>query len=91
MELPGKSTICLNTEAFVKMNKLRLLQLAGVQLKGDFKNLSGDLRWLYWHGFPSAYTPAKFQQRSLVAIELKYSNLKQTWKKNRVYCLILHS
>jgi len=66
------------------MNKLRLLQLAGVQLNGDFKHLSRELRWLYWHGFPSTYTPAEFQQGNLVAIELKYSNLKQIWKKSQV-------
>jgi len=66
------------------MNKLRLLQLSGVQLNGDFKYLSGELRWLYWHGFPSTYTPAEFQQGSLVSIELKYSNLKQIWKKSQV-------
>ena len=69
------------------MNKLRLLQLAGVQLNGDFKYLSGELRWLYWHGFPLTYTPAEFQQGNLVAIELKYSNLKQIWKKSQVQIL----
>ncbi|CAI8600900.1 unnamed protein product [Vicia faba] len=84
LEFPGKNTVCLNTNAFKKMNKLRLLQLAGVQLNGHFKNLSGDLRWLYWHGFPSTYTPAGFQQGSLVVVELKYSNLKQIWKKSQM-------
>jgi len=66
------------------MNKLRLLQLSGVQLNGDFKYLSGELRWLSWHGFPLAYTPAEFQEGSLIAITLKYSNLKQIWKKSQV-------
>ncbi|MCH97675.1 TIR-NBS-LRR RCT1 resistance protein, partial [Trifolium medium] len=66
------------------MCKLRLLQLAGVKLKGDFKHLSGNLRWLHWHGFPLTYIPEEFQQASLVANELKYSNLTQMWKKNKV-------
>ncbi|PNX93341.1 TIR-NBS-LRR resistance protein [Trifolium pratense] len=66
------------------MNKLRLLQLAGVQLNGDFKYLSGELRWLHWQGFPSTYAPAEFQQGILVAITLKYSNLKQIWKKSQM-------
>ncbi|XP_012572962.1 disease resistance protein RPP2A isoform X3 [Cicer arietinum] len=87
LEFPKKITVCLNTKAFKKMNKLRLLQLAGVQLNGDFKYLSRDLRWLYWNGFPSTYAPAEFQQRSLVAFELKYSNLKQIWKKSQVQML----
>ncbi|KAK2432868.1 disease resistance protein RPV1 [Trifolium repens] len=84
LEFPRENTVCLNTKAFKKMNKLRLLQLSGVQLHGDFKYLSEDLRWLYWHGFPSTYTPTEFQQGSLVSIELKYSNLKQLWKKSQI-------
>lgn len=84
LKFPRTNTVCLNTKAFKKMNRLRLLQLSGVRLDGDFKYLSGDLRWLYWHGFPSTYPPAEFQQRRLVAIDLKYSNLKQIWKKDKV-------
>ncbi|XP_058729210.1 disease resistance protein RUN1-like isoform X2 [Vicia villosa] len=82
LEFPKQDIVCLNTKAFEKMNKLRLLQLAGVQLNGDFKYLSGELRWLCWRGFPSTYTPAEFQQGSLVVIKLKHSNLKQIWKES---------
>jgi hypothetical protein len=56
-----------------------------VKLEGDFKYLSGDLRWLYWHGFPEIYTPPEFQQGSLVAIELKYSKLEKIWNKSQVF------
>ncbi|KAJ1425244.1 Leucine-rich repeat domain superfamily [Sesbania bispinosa] len=85
LRLTGKNTICLNTKAFDKLNRLRLLQLAGVRLNGDFKHLAGDLRWLCWRGFPLTYAPAEiFQQGNLVAIELKYSNLKQMWKKSQM-------
>jgi hypothetical protein len=82
LEFPKKD--CLETKAFKKMNKLRLLRLAGVKLKGDFKYLSRDLRWLYWHGFPETYAPIEFQQESLVAIELKHSKLTQIWNKCQV-------
>ncbi|XP_045827454.1 disease resistance protein Roq1-like isoform X1 [Trifolium pratense] len=82
LEFPRKD--CLETKAFKKMNKLRLLRLAGVKLEGDFKYLSGDLRWLYWHGFPETYTPAEFQQGSLVAIELKYSKLNKIWNTSQM-------
>ncbi|CAK8535475.1 unnamed protein product [Lathyrus sativus] len=84
LEFPDKNTVCLNTKAFKQMSKLRLLQLAGIQLNGDFKNPSGDLKWLYWHGFPSTYTPAGFQQGSLVVMVLKHSNLKQIWRKSQM-------
>ncbi|GAU29721.1 hypothetical protein TSUD_264570 [Trifolium subterraneum] len=82
LEFPRYNIVCLNTKAFKKMNKLRLLRLARVQLNGDFKYLSRELRWLHWHGYPSTYAPAEFQQGTLVAITLKYSNLKQIWKKS---------
>ncbi|MCH80154.1 TIR-NBS-LRR RCT1 resistance protein, partial [Trifolium medium] len=84
LEFPRKNTVCLNTKAFKKMNKLRLLQLAWVKLKGDFKYLSRDLRWLCWHGFPKTYAPSEFQQESLVAIEFKHSKLKRIWIKNQM-------
>ncbi|KEH29032.1 disease resistance protein (TIR-NBS-LRR class) [Medicago truncatula] len=82
LEFPRKD--CLETKAFKKMNKLRLLRLAGVKLKGDFKYLSRDLKWLYWHGFQESYAPAEFQQESLVVVELKYSKLKQIWNKSQI-------
>jgi hypothetical protein len=87
------STTCFETEAFEKMNRLKLLQLAGVQLDGDYKYLSKELRWLCWHGFPLEFIPQDIHQGSLVALELKYSNLKQVlWRKAQVYihfCFLL--
>ncbi|CAI8600894.1 unnamed protein product [Vicia faba] len=47
LEFPKTNKVCLDTKAFKKMNKLRLLQLA--------------------------------RKGSLVAMELKYSNLKYSW------------
>ncbi|RHN50227.1 putative winged helix-turn-helix DNA-binding domain-containing protein [Medicago truncatula] len=44
LKLPITSSKCFNTKTFKKMERLRLLQLAGVQLDGDFKYLSGKLR-----------------------------------------------
>ncbi|PNX87011.1 disease resistance protein (TIR-NBS-LRR class), partial [Trifolium pratense] len=84
LEFPRENTVCLETKAFKKMKKLRLLRIAGVQLNGDFEYLSGELSWLHWHGFPSTYIPTEFQLGSLVSMELKYSNLKQLWKKSQL-------
>jgi hypothetical protein len=66
------------------MDKLKLLQLAGVRLSGDYRYLSKDLRWLCWHGFPLKCTPADFYQEQLVVVDLKYSNLERVWKKSQV-------
>jgi hypothetical protein len=78
------STTSLETKAFEKMDKLRLLQLSGVQLDGNYKYLSRHLRWLSWHGFPLKFTPADFHQQSLVAVDLKYSKLERVWRKSQV-------
>ncbi|XP_028751318.1 TMV resistance protein N-like [Neltuma alba] len=69
------------TEAFRMINKLRLLHLENVQLRGGYKYISRNLRWLCWHGFPTKYIPSNFYQQNLVAIDLKYSNLTQVWKE----------
>ncbi|KAL5180349.1 TMV resistance protein N [Glycine soja] len=79
--LPRSNTKCLSTTSFKKMKKLRLLQFAGVELAGDFKNLSRDLRWLYWDGFPFKCIPADLYQGSLVSIELENSNISHMWKE----------
>ncbi|MCI85680.1 TIR-NBS-LRR RCT1 resistance protein, partial [Trifolium medium] len=64
------------------MDKLRLLQLSGIQLDGDYKYLSRHLRWLSWHGFPLEFLPAAFHQDNLVAVDLKFSSLERVWMKS---------
>ncbi|XP_028751286.1 TMV resistance protein N-like [Neltuma alba] len=68
------------TKAFKKMKTLRLLRLANVELDGDYRHISRDLKWLCWHKFPFKYIPANFLQNNLVAIELKYSSLR-LWRE----------
>ncbi|KAI9111167.1 hypothetical protein K1719_017778 [Acacia pycnantha] len=81
--VPGTNTISVSTKAFEKMERLRLLQLGHVQLEGDYKYLSTNLKWICWHGFHKNNTPSKFYRESSVAIDLKYSNLKTVWKNPR--------
>ena len=71
-------------EAFHMMKRLRLLHLANVQLEGDYNYISRNLRWLCWHGFPIKYIPSNFHKQNLVAIDLKYSSLRQVWKEFQV-------
>ncbi|RDX92798.1 TMV resistance protein N, partial [Mucuna pruriens] len=81
LKLPTTNTKCFSTKAFMNMKKLRLLQLAGVQLDGNFTHLSRDLRWLCWHKFPLPCIPTNFSQESLVSIELENTNVKVVWEK----------
>ncbi|KAK7349906.1 hypothetical protein VNO77_07756 [Canavalia gladiata] len=84
LKLPNENTICINTKAFKWMTRLKLLQLAGVQFDGDYKYLPQGLRFLCWQGFPLTHIPAEFKLNCLVVIELKYSNLKELWKKGQM-------
>lgn len=84
LKVPGLSTKRFSTKAFKDMEELRLLQLSGAQLDGDFKYLSRSLRWLYWNGFPLSCIPSNFYQRNLVSIELENSNIKLVWKEMQV-------
>jgi hypothetical protein len=69
------------------MKKLRLLQLSGVKLDGDFEYVSRNLRWLSWNGFPLSYIPRDFYLGNLVSIELENSNIKVVWKWPQVLIL----
>ncbi|KEH25154.1 disease resistance protein (TIR-NBS-LRR class) [Medicago truncatula] len=81
LKLPRANVQCFNTEAFEKMEKLRLFQLAGVELDGNFDKLSKNLRWFSWDGFPLTSIPSSFYQGNLVSLELENSNVKFLWKK----------
>ncbi|XLU45966.1 hypothetical protein S245_040780, partial [Arachis hypogaea] len=75
------NSVSLEAKMFKMMKRLRLLQLAGVQLDGNFEDLPKHLRWLHWHECYLKYIPSNFDQASLVAIELEFSNLKFVWKE----------
>ena len=89
LKLPSHSAQRFSTKAFKNMKKLRLLELSGTQLDGDFKYLSKKLRWLHWNGFPLTCIPSNFHQRSIVSIELENSNVKFVWNKIQVLIFLL--
>lgn len=67
------------------MKRLKLLQLNHVQLDGDYKYLSKQLTWLCWRGFPEVIIQKEFlNNRNLVFIDLRYSNLVKLWEHPRV-------
>ncbi|XP_025653765.1 uncharacterized protein [Arachis hypogaea] len=84
LKLTRNNTVCFKTEAFKEMHRLRLLQLASVQLDGNFEYLSQELRWLNWHDFPLKYMPPNFYQEGLAAIELESSCLTQLWTEDKL-------
>ncbi|XVF30468.1 hypothetical protein REPUB_Repub16aG0060500 [Reevesia pubescens] len=68
------------TEAFAKMQRLKLLQLDYVKVKGDFKDFPKGLIWLRWHGFPLQSLPRDFHIKRLVVLDMRNSSLKRVWK-----------
>ncbi|KAB2039100.1 hypothetical protein ES319_D03G190300v1 [Gossypium barbadense] len=70
----------METQAFAKMKRLKLLQLDYVRLKGDFKDFPKRLRWLRWHGFCMQSFPVDFDINELVVLDMRNSKLKQVWK-----------
>ncbi|XP_028959033.1 disease resistance protein RPV1-like isoform X1 [Malus domestica] len=77
LNLPSLEETSFSTGAFRNMKRLRLLQLNYVRLAGGYQCLSKKLRWLCWHGFPLEFIPIELCQPNIVAIDMRYSSLKQ--------------
>lgn len=71
-----QETYKLKTDALRKMDKLMLLQLNYVQMKGSYKNIPEELRWLCIHAFPLKSIPLGLPIEKLVALDMSYSNIK---------------
>ncbi|PRQ25290.1 putative leucine-rich repeat domain, L domain-containing protein [Rosa chinensis] len=80
----NSSKVVLETNAFTRMHKLRLLQLSHVQLSGRYEEFPAGLRWLCWIKFPLASLPTDFPLESLVALEMCYSSLRRLWRGTKV-------
>ncbi|KAJ9558646.1 hypothetical protein OSB04_013260 [Centaurea solstitialis] len=74
----------IKTDAFNKMDKLRLLQLHYVQLHGSYEHFPKGLTWLSMHGFPLSYIPSDLQMENMVALDMSYSNIRHLWKKPKM-------
>ncbi|KAM7481959.1 hypothetical protein LguiB_006542 [Lonicera macranthoides] len=72
--------IIIETAAFSRMPRLRLLQLNNVQFTGGYNKFPSGLRWLCWHRFPLRSFPEDLPMKHLVALDMQYSSLKQVWK-----------
>lgn len=74
----------LKTDAFARMQKLRLLQLNHVQLTGGYEEFPKQLKWLCWHGFSQSRIPYNFPLENVVAIDMRHSKLSHVWKRAKV-------
>ncbi|XP_058184968.1 disease resistance protein RPV1-like isoform X4 [Rhododendron vialii] len=76
--------VLVNAKAFEKMNNLWLLHLDYVHLTTGYEHISRRLLWLSWKGFPLNCIPWNFSMEMLVALDLRYSSLKQVWNRNMI-------
>ncbi len=84
LNLPGVYDLQVDSKAFARMHRLRVLQLNYVQLKGNFQCPSKRLRYLEWYGFPQKSIPSDLHMENLVAIYMPYSSLIELWTGNKV-------
>ncbi|XP_063940861.1 TMV resistance protein N isoform X2 [Daucus carota subsp. sativus] len=61
------------TEAFEKMQYLRLLRLYNVNLKGSFQHIFTGLKSLCWQKCPLNCLPSTFEPQNLVVLDLRDS------------------
>ncbi|XP_056166975.1 disease resistance protein L6-like isoform X2 [Syzygium oleosum] len=66
-------------EEFSSLHNLRLLELEGGNLTGDFKNLLSSLKWLSWHRCPSYLQAVNLCLRNLVVLKLSDSKIPENW------------
>ncbi|XP_031381208.1 TMV resistance protein N-like isoform X2 [Punica granatum] len=80
---PELRTVKVNAEAFVRMNRLRLLRLDNMHVSGEYRHMPKNLRWLYWHKVPLSHITDDFTMERLVVIDLQYNNLREVWKNSK--------
>ncbi|XP_040370701.1 disease resistance protein RUN1-like isoform X2 [Rosa chinensis] len=67
----------VETSAFARMHKLKLLRLSHVHLTGCYEEFPTELRMLCWIAFPLDSIPINFHLENLVVLEMQYSSLRQ--------------
>ncbi|XP_039165587.1 disease resistance protein RPV1 [Eucalyptus grandis] len=67
------------SEGFSRMPNLRLLELEGGNLVGDFENLFSNLKWFSWHRCPSHLQAINLCLQNLVVLKLSNSEIPKNW------------
>ncbi|XP_028066641.1 TMV resistance protein N-like [Camellia sinensis] len=80
LNFPESKEVQVNAKAFENMNELWLLHLDYVHLSSGLEHNFRRLLWLSWNGCLLVWLPSKLYIEKLVALDLRYSKLKQVWK-----------
>nr|GMD26565.1 TMV resistance protein N-like [Ipomoea batatas] len=79
----ASNVLIFTSDAFLKMQRLKFLQLNSAKLIGSYEQFPKRLRWLCWHGVELESIPSDFPLESLIALDLRYNSFKQVWKGSR--------
>ncbi|XP_031123414.1 TMV resistance protein N-like [Ipomoea triloba] len=79
----ASNVLIFTSDAFLKMQRLKFLQLNSAKLIGSYEQFPKRLRWLCWHGLELESIPSDFPLESLIALDLRYNSFKQVWKGSR--------
>ncbi|KAG7964423.1 hypothetical protein I3843_09G169800, partial [Carya illinoinensis] len=77
LDLLREKDILLNSRAFTKMKRLRLLIIRNSCFSKGPKSLPNQLRFLDWVGYPSPSLPSNFSPQKLVVLNMCQSKIKQ--------------
>ncbi|KAL3746265.1 hypothetical protein ACJRO7_015254 [Eucalyptus globulus] len=67
------------SEEFLRLPSLRLLELEGGNLVGDFKNILSNLKWFSWYRCPSNLQAINLYFGKLVMLKLLDSEIPNNW------------
>ncbi|CAK9134305.1 unnamed protein product [Ilex paraguariensis] len=81
----SEGEVMLCTKPFETMVNLRLLQLSDVKMKGSFKHLPAELKWLQWRRCSLKNLPSVFCPRELTVLDLSESKIERVWGR-RWWC-----
>ncbi|XP_016488179.1 disease resistance protein RUN1-like [Nicotiana tabacum] len=79
------SNYSIETDAFTIMRNLRVLKLNDVNLIGCYKEFPKRLKLLSWRKCPLKSLPSDLSWENLVSIDMRYSNLQQTWSETEYF------
>ncbi|KAM5577883.1 disease resistance protein RPV1-like [Rosa sericea] len=79
LDFPATEEVHCSSEAFSKMDRLRILQIRNVHMKEGPRYLSQELMLLEWSGYPTESLPQNFNPDRLCELNLCYSMIKRLW------------
>ncbi|TXG64972.1 hypothetical protein EZV62_011966 [Acer yangbiense] len=95
LDLSQINELHLNSDAFMRMQRLRFLKFYSchynkgkkendkVQLCEGLEELPDELRYLHWHRYPLRSLPSKFKPENLVDLQMHHSNVEYLWNENQ--------